>query len=67
MNTGEKASAMKLFEGYGIEISTMDGKYYIRYYVDRYIVVEVSEKDARRAQISKEDAYQVLIQYHDWK
>ena len=57
----------KIFEDYGIEIFTEDGKYYIRCeageMVIRYVTIEVSEEDAIRAQKSENDAYHVLIEH----
>ena len=47
----------RIFQRYGIEILTEDGKYYISYdaggIVIRYVTIEVSEEDAIRAQKSE--------------
>ena len=57
------------FNDYGIELSVRDGRYFIRYdageIVDKIEEIEVSEEDARRAQISENDAYNVILKYQN--
>lgn len=59
----------KIFEDYGIEIITKNGKYYIKYdageIVENIDEIEVSEEDANRAQRSEEDAYNVILEYQN--
>ena len=56
----------KIFEDYGIEIFTEDGRYYIRYDAGEiaiiYNTIEVSEEDAIRAQKSVYDADRVILE-----
>ena len=57
----------KIFSGYGIEIFINGGKYFLRYdsgeIVSKLIEIEISEEDAKRAQLSENDAYWVIIEY----
>ena len=56
----------KVFCGYGIEIFKTGETYFLRYdcgeIVSKLMEIEISEADAIRAQLSKKDAYQVIIE-----
>lgn len=56
----------RIFCDYGIEVFFRDGRYYIRVdsgeIASRIIELEVSEEDAKRAQLSENDAYHVIIE-----
>lgn len=55
----------RIFCGFGIEIFSHEGRYFLRYddgeINSRIVDIEVSEEDALRAQISEKDAYRVII------
>ena len=56
----------KIFEEYGIEISTENGKYHVKYdageIVEQFDTIEISESDAMRAQLSEKDAYDLILE-----
>lgn len=56
----------KIFEEYGIEILTENGKYYVKYdageIVEQFDTIEISESDAMCAQLSEKDAYDVILE-----
>lgn len=56
----------KIFEEYGIEILTENGKYFVKYdageIVEQFDTIEISESDAMRAQLSEKDAYDVILE-----
>lgn len=59
----------KIFEDYGIIIRENDKKYYIQYdageFVDAVDTVEISKEGSEKAQLSEEDAYNVILQYQN--
>jgi len=54
-----------IFSGYGMFLTYEDGKYYINYdaggIVNKDVKYEVSEEEARKAQQSGQDAYDVML------
>jgi hypothetical protein len=54
-----------IFQDFGAEIIKRDGRYFIRYdgggVVMQMKELPISESDARRAQLSEKDAYQVIL------
>ena len=56
---------MEVFSGNGIQILQRASKYFIRYDAGHFATQmredEISPQEAERAQISEEDAYQVLL------
>lgn len=57
----------KIFDDFGIEIVTDDGKYYIKYdggeIVEKIDIVEVNKADAILARKSQNEAYQIILKY----
>jgi hypothetical protein len=55
----------KLFEKFGIVIFKTDEQYFIRYdsgeAVAKLVEDEISEMEAKKAQLSERDAYEVLL------
>lgn len=62
---------MLLFNEFGIEINSEDGKYYLTYdegeIVVKMVTIEISKEDAEKAQLSSNDAYQVILKYQNMK
>lgn len=54
-----------LFNDYGIVLIERNGQYYIKYYSGGIVMHETEERislyEARKAQLSEKDAYEVLI------
>lgn len=62
---------MLIFNEFGIEISFKNEKYYLTFdegeIAVKMVTIEISEEDAKRAQRSSNDAYQVILKYQNMK
>lgn len=62
---------MLLFNEFGIEISFENEKYYLNFdegeIAVKMVTIQISEEDAKKAQISSNDAYQVILKYQNMK
>ena len=59
----------KIFEDFGIQIFSENGKYFIEFdsgeLVSKMVEIEVSKEDAEKAQESEQSAYEVIIKYQN--
>ena len=58
-----------IFDGYGIEISEDNGRYYLNYdegeLVPQFRTIEISLEEAEKAKLSSKDAYEVIIAFQN--
>ena len=56
---------MEIFSGFGIHIFDRAGRYFVRYDTGHFATemteCEITKQEAERAQLSENDAYQVLL------
>ncbi|WP_142255414.1 hypothetical protein [Bacillus sinesaloumensis] len=59
----------QIFSDYGIEIYDSKGHFYLTYDKGELVVnittIEISKSDAEKAQLSAEDAYQVILKHQN--
>lgn len=59
----------EVFSDYGIKILKDNGKYFIQFdggeLVEKTVQIEVSGQDAKLAQQSENDAYEIIIKYQN--
>ena len=56
----------RFFEGFGIEILRRNNQLFIRYDAGHFVIqmveTEITEDEAQKAQISEQDAYEVILE-----
>ena len=58
-----------IFSGYGIKIFKINEKIFLRYDAGEIVIkmkeIEITEKEAIKAQISSKDAYEVILEHEN--
>lgn len=62
---------MLIFNEFGVEINFENDKYNLTYdegeIAVNMVTIEISEEDAKKAQLSSNDAYQVILKYQNMR